>query len=193
MRNRRSHDLVPVTKRCTDRKEDGMQITIQKITPCLWFDNQAEEAAIFYTSIFKNSKIGRMTRYGKEGFEIHGRPEGTVMTAEFELDGQAFTALNGGPIFKFNEAVSFQVHCETQEEVNYYWEKLSEGGDKNAQQCGWLKDKYGLSWQVVPRLLIELLSDPDPEKAQRTMKAMLQMKKIDIEKIKRAYDGQPLS
>lgn len=170
-----------------------MQITIQKITPCLWFDNQAEEAAIFYTSIFKNAKIGRMTRYGKEGFEIHGRPEGTVMTAEFELDGQAFTALNGGPIFKFNEAVSFQVHCETQEEVNYYWEKLSEGGDKNAQQCGWLKDKYGLSWQVVPRLLIELLSDPDPEKAQRTMKAMLQMKKIDIEKIKRAYDGQPLS
>ena len=170
-----------------------MQNDIQKITPCLWFDNQAEEAAIFYTSIFKNSKIGRMTRYGKEGFEIHGRPEGTVMTVEFEVDGQAFTALNGGPIFKFNEAVSFQVHCETQEEVDYYWERLSEGGDKNAQQCGWLKDKYGLSWQVVPRVLIEYLSDPDPEKSQRTMKAMLQMKKIDIEKIKRAYDGQTLS
>jgi predicted 3-demethylubiquinone-9 3-methyltransferase (glyoxalase superfamily) len=113
-----------------------MQIDIQKITPCLWFDNQAEEAAIFYTSIFKNSKIGRTTRYGKEGFEIHGRPEGTVMTVEFEIDGQTFTALNGGPIFKFNEAVSFQVHCETQEEVDYYWERLSEGGDKNAQQCG---------------------------------------------------------
>lgn len=167
-----------------------MQNTIQKITPCLWFDNQADEAAIFYTSIFKNSKIGRITRYGKEGFEIHGRPEGSVMTVEFELDGQAFTALNGGPIFKFNEAVSFQVYCETQDEVDYYWENLTEGGDKNAQQCGWLKDKYGLSWQVVPRLLIELLSDPDPEKSQRTMKAMLQMKKIDLEKIKRAYDGQ---
>ena len=167
-----------------------MRIDIQKITPCLWFDNQAEEAAIFYTSIFKNSRIERITRYGKEGFEIHGRPEGTVMTAEFELDGQTFTALNGGPIFKFNEAVSFQVHCETQEEVDYYWEKLSEGGDKNAQQCGWLKDKYGLSWQVVPRVLSEHLSDPDPEKSQRTMKAMLQMKKIDIEKIKRAYDGR---
>jgi predicted 3-demethylubiquinone-9 3-methyltransferase (glyoxalase superfamily) len=166
-----------------------MQI-VQKITPCLWFDNQAGEAAKLYTSIFKNSKIGRITRYGKEGYEIHGRPEGTVMTVEFEIDGQAFTALNGGPMFKFNEAISFQVHCETQEEVDYYWEKLSEGGDEKAQQCGWLKDKYGVSWQIIPKVLIELVSDPDSEKSQRAMKAMLQMKKIDIEKIKRAYEGQ---
>ena len=170
-----------------------MQTNIQKITPCLWFDNQSEEAAIFYTTIFKNSKIGRMTRYGKEGFEIHGRPEGSIMTVEFEIDGQAFTALNGGPIFKFNEAISFQVHCETQKEIDYYWEKLSEGGDKNAQQCGWLKDKYGLSWQVVPRVLSEYLGDPDPDKSQRAMKAMLQMKKIDIEKIRQAYEGQTIS
>lgn len=170
-----------------------MQINIQKITPCLWFDNQSEEAAIFYTSIFKNSKIGRMTRYGKEGFEIHGRPEGSIMTVEFEIEGQVFTALNGGPIFKFNEAVSFQVYCETQEETDYYWEKLSEGGDKNAQQCGWLKDKYGLSWQVVPRVLSEYLGDPDPGKSQRAMKAMLQMKKIDIDKIRQAYEGQTIS
>ncbi|MBI5580023.1 MAG: VOC family protein [Deltaproteobacteria bacterium] len=166
-----------------------MQI-IQKITPCLWFDNQAEEAANFYISIFNNSEIGRITRYGKEGHEIHGKPAGTVMTVEFKLDGQAFTALNGGPIFKFSEATSFQVHCGTQEEVDYYWEKLSEGGDEKAQQCGWLKDKYGLSWQVIPKLLSEFLSDPDSEKSQRAMKAMLQMKKIDIKKIKRAYVGQ---
>jgi predicted 3-demethylubiquinone-9 3-methyltransferase (glyoxalase superfamily) len=159
---------------------------IQKVTPCLWFDNEAEEAAHFYCSIFKNSKIERISRYGKEGYEIHGRPEGTVMVVEFQIDGQAFAALNGGPIFKFNEAVSFQVHCETQEEVDYYWEKLSEGGDEQAQQCGWLKDKYGLSWQVVPELLIEMLSGPDSEKSQRAMKAMLQMKKIDIKMIKQA-------
>ena len=170
-----------------------MPIHIQKITPCLWFDNQAEAAANSYTSIFKNSKIGRITRYGKEGYEIHGRPEGTVMTVEFEIGGQAFTALNGGPVFKFNEAISFQVRCETQEEVDYYWEKLSEGGDKKAQQCGWLKDKYGVSWQVIPSVLGELLGDPDSEKSQRAMKAMLQMKKIDIEKIKRAYDGKSVS
>ncbi len=163
---------------------------IQNITPCLWFDHQAEEAAGFYTSIFKNSKIGRISRYGKEGFEIHGRPEGTVMTVEFEIDGQTFTALNGGPIFKFNEAISFQVHCDTQEEVDDYWEKLSEGGDEKAQQCGWLKDKYGLSWQVIPKELIEFLSGPDSEKSQRAMKAMLQMKKIDMKEIKRAYEGK---
>jgi predicted 3-demethylubiquinone-9 3-methyltransferase (glyoxalase superfamily) len=170
-----------------------MPFNLQRITPCLWFDNQAEEAANFYTSIFKNSKIGRIARYGKEGYEIHRRPEGTVMTVEFEIDGQAFTALNGGPIFKFNEAISFQVRCETQEEVDYYWEKLSEGGDKKAQQCGWLKDKYGMSWQVIPKVLSELLGDPDSEKSQRAMKAMLQMKKIDIGKIKRAYDGLSIS
>ena len=161
-----------------------------KITPCLWFDSQAEEAAHFYTSIFKNSKIGRISRYGKEGYEIHGRPEGSVMTVEFALNGQAFTALNGGPIFRFNEAISFQVHCETQEELDYYWEKLSESGDEKAQQCGWLKDKYGMSWQIVPEALAVFLSDPDPVKSQRAMRAMLQMKKIDLAMIKRAYAGQ---
>jgi len=171
------------------KEEDAMQNTTQRITPCLWFNREAEEAARFYTSIFENSKIGRITRYGKEGHEIHGMPDGTVMTVEFKIAGQTFTALNGGPIFKFNEAVSFQVHCETQGEVDYYWEKLSEGGDENAQQCGWLKDKYGLSWQIIPKGLIELLGDPDSAKSQRAMKAMLQMKKIDMEEIKRAYDG----
>lgn len=165
-----------------------MQIA-QKITPCLWFDNQAEEAAAFYTAIFSNSRIGRITRYGKEGFEIHGRPEGSAMTVEFELDGHAFTALNGGPVFKFNEAVSFQVMCETQAEVDYYWDRLGAGGDEQAQQCGWLKDRYGLSWQVVPRALIDLVGDPGSAKSQRAMKAMLQMKKIDLEAIRQAYDG----
>jgi len=164
---------------------------VQKITPCLWFDHQAEEAAAFYTAIFTNSRIGRVTRYGKEGFEIHGRPEGSAMTVEFELDGQAFTALNGGPVFRFNEAVSFQVMCESQAEVDFYWEKLSQDGDEQAQQCGWLKDKFGLSWQVVPRALIELVGDPGSEKSQRAMRAMLQMKKIDLEKIRQAYDGTP--
>jgi predicted 3-demethylubiquinone-9 3-methyltransferase (glyoxalase superfamily) len=161
----------------------------QKITPCLWFDNQAEEAAAFYTTIFTNSRIGRVTRYGKEGFEIHGRPEGSAMTVEFVLDGQPFTALNGGPLFRFNEAVSFQVMCETQAEVDFYWEKLSQGGDEQAQQCGWLKDKFGLSWQVFPHALIELVGDPGSDKSQRAMKAMLRMKKIDLEKIRQAYDG----
>jgi len=160
---------------------------IQKITPCLWFDDQAEQAAKFYTEIFKNSKIKKITRYGKEGYEIHRKPEGSVMTVEFELDGQALTALNGRPVFKFNEAISFQVDCATQEEVDYYWEKLSEGGDENAQQCGWLKDRYGLSWQIVPRALLEMLNDPDAKKSQRVMAAMLRMKKIDIETLKRAY------
>jgi predicted 3-demethylubiquinone-9 3-methyltransferase (glyoxalase superfamily) len=162
---------------------------IQEITPCLWFDDQAEEAAKFYISIFKNSKIVNMTRYGEAGHEIHGRPAGTVMTVAFELDGHAFTALNGGPMFTFNEAISFQVSCATQEEVDYYWEKLSEGGDKSAQQCGWLKDKYGVSWQVFPTVLIEMLTGPHAEKSERVMKSMLQMKKIDMEALKRAYDG----
>jgi predicted 3-demethylubiquinone-9 3-methyltransferase (glyoxalase superfamily) len=162
---------------------------IQKITPCLWFDDQAEEAAKFYTAIFNNSKIVSMTRYGEAGHEIHGRPAGTVMTVAFELDGHAFTALNGGPMFKFNEAVSFQVSCETQEELDYYWERLSEGGDREAQQCGWLKDKYGASWQVIPNVLLEMLTNPDSKKSQRVMKSMLRMKKIDIEELKRAYDG----
>ena len=161
---------------------------MQKISPCLWFDDQGEEAAKFYTSIFKDSKIGDVTRYGKEGYEIHGRKEGTVMTVEFEIEGQKFLALNGGPIFKFNEAISFQVYCETQEEVDYYWEKLSEGGDEKAQQCGWLKDKYGVSWQIVPTILMKMLKDKDSEKSQRVMKAMLQMHKLDISTLKKAYE-----
>jgi len=161
---------------------------MQKISPCLWFDDQGEEAAKFYTSIFEDSKIGDVTRYGKEGYEIHGREEGTIMTVEFEIEGQKFLALNGGPIFKFNEAISFQVYCETQEEVDYYWEKLSEGGDEKAQQCGWLKDKYGVSWQIVPTILIKMLKDKDSEKSQRVMKAMLQMHKLDISTLKKAYD-----
>ena len=163
--------------------------TVQKITPCLWFDHQAEEAVGFYTAIFENSRILNIARYGEAGQEDHGKPPGSVMTVAFELGGQAFTALNGGPIFRFNEAVSFQVNCETQEEVDYYWEKLSEGGDEKAQQCGWLKDKYGVSWQVVPTLLLEMINDPDSAKSQRATEAMLQMRKIDIAGLKRAYAG----
>jgi predicted 3-demethylubiquinone-9 3-methyltransferase (glyoxalase superfamily) len=166
-----------------------MQV-MQKITPCLWFDDQAEEAVEFYTAIFRNSKIVKVARYGEAGREVHGKPAGTVMVVAFELDGQAFTALNGGPMFKFNEAISFQVNCETQEEVDYYWEKLSAGGDETAQQCGWLKDKYGASWQVIPTVLPEMINDPDSEQSQRAMTAMLQMKKIDINELKRAYEGQ---
>jgi predicted 3-demethylubiquinone-9 3-methyltransferase (glyoxalase superfamily) len=162
---------------------------IQRITPCLWFDDQAEEAVAFYTAIFRNSKIVSVSRYGEAGYEVHGRPAGTVMAVAFELDGQAFTALNGGPVFKFNEAISFQVNCETQAEVDYYWERLTDGGDENAQQCGWLKDKYGVSWQVVPGMLLEMINDPDSEKSQRAMEAMLHMKKIDIAALKRAYAG----
>ena len=160
-----------------------------RITPCLWFDDQAEEAAGFYTSIFKNSRIVGMTRYGEAGYEIHGRPAGSVLTVEFELDGQAFTALNGGPVFTFNEAVSFQISCETQEEVDFYWEKLSAGGDEAAQQCGWLKDKYGVSWQVAPTALTKMLADADYAKSERVMTALLQMKKLDIAALQRAYDG----
>lgn len=162
---------------------------LQPITPCLWFDSQAEEAARYYTGIFKNSKIGTISRYGEAGREVHGQKPGTVMTVEFELNGQPFTALNGGPIFKFNEAISFQIMCRTQEEVDHYWNKLSEGGDKNAQQCGWLKDKYGVSWQVVPSVLPEMLSDPDTRKSGRVMEAMLRMKKIDIAELRRAHAG----
>jgi len=153
-----------------------------KITPCLWFDNQAEEAAIFYTSIFKISKIESMSRYSKEGFEIHGQKEGTVLTVGFQINGQPFTALNGGPVFKFNEAISFQVFCETQEEIDYYWNKLAEGGQEG--QCGWLKDKFGVSWQIVPSILPKLMSDPT--RAGKVMKAFLQMKKFDIEKLRQA-------
>jgi predicted 3-demethylubiquinone-9 3-methyltransferase (glyoxalase superfamily) len=160
---------------------------MQKITPCLWFDNQAEEAARFYTSIFKNSRIGRISRYGKEGYEIHGMPEGTVLTVEFEIDGRPFTALYGGPVFKFNEAISFQVNCETQKDVDYLWDKLSEGGDARAQQCGWLKDQYGVSWQVMPAVLPGMLMDKDPARSDTVMKAMLQMKKLDIKGLEQAY------
>jgi predicted 3-demethylubiquinone-9 3-methyltransferase (glyoxalase superfamily) len=162
-------------------------MSIQKITPCLWFDHQAEAAAKFYTSVFNRSKIGKISRYGKEGFEIHGHREGTVMTVEFQINGQTFTALNGGPEFKFNEAVSFQVPCDTQAEIDFYWQKLSAGGKK--VQCGWLKDKFGVSWQIFPTVLPKLLSSPDKEKSGRVMKAMLQMKKIDLAKLQRAYDG----
>jgi predicted 3-demethylubiquinone-9 3-methyltransferase (glyoxalase superfamily) len=161
----------------------------QRISPCLWFDSEAEDAAKYYTAIFKNSKILKATRYGEAGKEIHGKPAGSVLTVEFELDGQTFTALNGGPVFKFNEAISLVINCETQQEVDYYWDKLTAGGDPKAQQCGWLKDKYGVSWQVVPRALVELLSDKDRAKSERTMKAMLQMKKIDIAELKRAHAG----
>ncbi|MET3698437.1 predicted 3-demethylubiquinone-9 3-methyltransferase (glyoxalase superfamily) [Bacillus oleivorans] len=162
---------------------------IQKITPNLWFDTQAEEAAEFYCTIFENSKVGKMNRYGNEGQEVHGMPAGTVLTVQFQLEGQDFVALNGGPHFKFSEAISFIVNCETQEEVDYYWKKLSDGGDEKAQMCGWLKDKFGVSWQIIPVSLTEMISDSDSEKSQRAMKAMLQMKKIDIKTLKQAYDG----
>lgn len=161
---------------------------MQKITPFLWFNTQAEEAAKFYVSIFKNSKVGGVTRYDEAGAKASGMPKGTAMTVAFQLEGQQFTALNGGPHFKFTEAISFVVNCESQEEVDHYWSKLSEGGDEKAQQCGWLKDKHGLSWQIVPKVLVKLLSDPDPAKSQRVMQAMLQMKKIDINALKQAYE-----
>jgi predicted 3-demethylubiquinone-9 3-methyltransferase (glyoxalase superfamily) len=162
--------------------------SIRKIVPCLWFDSQAEEAAKYYVGIFKNSKIGRISRYSEVGKDVHKRPAGSAMTVEFELEGQPFTGLNGGPAFKFNEAISFQVECETQEEVDYYWNKLGAGGDPGAQQCGWVKDKFGLSWQVVPRILSELITDKDRGKADRAFEAMLQMKKIDIAELKRATE-----
>jgi predicted 3-demethylubiquinone-9 3-methyltransferase (glyoxalase superfamily) len=158
----------------------------QRIAPCLWFDSQAEQAAAFYISVFKNSRIVQVSHYSDVGQEIHHRPPGSVMTVAFELDGQGFTALNGGPIFKFNEAISLQVYCDTQKEIDYYWDALSKGGDPTAQQCGWLKDQFGLSWQVVPRLLEELLKDHRSDTAQRAMEAMLRMKKIDIAELERA-------
>ena len=155
---------------------------MQKITPFLWFDGKAEEAANFYTSIFKNSKVGRITRYGEAG----PGPKGTAMSATFQLEGQEFMALNGGPQFKFTEAVSFFVNCETQEEVDELWEKLSAGGEKG--RCGWLKDQFGLSWQIIPSALGQMLGDKDPEKSKRVMQAMLQMNKIDINALKQAYE-----
>jgi predicted 3-demethylubiquinone-9 3-methyltransferase (glyoxalase superfamily) len=158
---------------------------MQTITPCLWFDTEGEEAAKYYTSIFPNSKILEVTRYGSAG----PREDGTVMTVEFELDGQKFIALNGGPDFRFSEAISFVVHCKTQEEVDTYWDTLSDGGEEGP--CGWLKDRFGLSWQIVPNALPRLLADPDIEKAQRVMAAMLEMKKIDVAELERAAEPVP--
>jgi predicted 3-demethylubiquinone-9 3-methyltransferase (glyoxalase superfamily) len=165
-----------------------MQKPGQRISVCLWFDDQAEEAANFYVSVFKNAKIGDIARYSEEGAKAAGRPTGSVMTVAFQLDGQEFVALNGGPVFKFTEAVSLVVNCETQEEVDSFWKKLSAGGQE--VQCGWLKDRFGVSWQIVPTLLPEMLRDKDPDKARRVMAAMLQMKKIDIAALKQAYEGR---
>jgi predicted 3-demethylubiquinone-9 3-methyltransferase (glyoxalase superfamily) len=157
---------------------------MQKINPFLWFNNEAEEAAKFYTSIFKNSKITKTTRYTGAGAKASGQPDGSVMTVAFEIEGQNFTAINGGPVFKFTEAISFVINCETQKEIDYYWEKLSEGGDPNAQQCGWLKDRYGLSWQIVPASLGELMSDPS--RSEKVMSAVLKMKKLDLKILQEA-------
>ena len=164
-----------------------MKVSKPKITPCLWFDTQAEEAAQFYVSIFKNAKIRAISRYAKAGHEIHGRQPGSVMTVAFEIDGQAFVALNGGPHFKFNEAISLQINCETQEEIDHFWNKLTANGQ--AGPCGWLKDRYGVSWQVVPAVLPEMLMDPDAEKVERVTKAFLQMKKFDVAALERAHAG----
>jgi predicted 3-demethylubiquinone-9 3-methyltransferase (glyoxalase superfamily) len=161
---------------------------MQKITTNLWFDGNAEEAVNFYSSIFKDSKIGNILRYGKEGYEIHGMPEGAVMTIDFEIFGQHFVALNGGTQFKFNESISFIIRCENQEEVDYYWEKLGAGGDENAKVCGWLKDKYGVSWQIIPSLLYVLLKNK--EKSARVMNALLKMKKLNLQELQNAYDGK---
>ena len=162
---------------------------MQKITPFLWFDNEAEEAVKFYTSVFKNSKIGRIFRYAEEAAEKTGAPVGSVLTVEFEIEGQKFVALNGGPLFKFNEPVSFVVNCASQEEVGYFWEKLTADGGEESQ-CGWLKDKFGLSWQVVPTVLIDMLHDEDFEKSERVTNTMLQMKKIDIKALRDVYAGK---
>ena len=163
---------------------------MKKITPFLWFDGQAEDAAKFYTSIFKDSRIGRILRYSEEVAKVSesGQSAGSVLTIEFEIEGQKFVALNGGPLFKFNESISFVINCETQEEVDYFWEKLTaDGGEESA--CGWLKDKFGMSWQVTPTVLIDMLNDSDEEKSGRVMQAMLQMRKIDVKVLKDAYHG----
>jgi len=162
---------------------------VQRITPCLWFADEAEAAARLYTGIFPNSRLTTITRYSDVGTEIHRRPPGSVMVVAFELDGHSFTALNGGPVFTFNEAISMQVNCKTQEEIDYFWEKLSAGGDPNAQQCGWLKDRYGVSWQVVPDFMDELFVDAESPGAKRAMAAMLRMKRLDIAALRRAYEG----
>jgi predicted 3-demethylubiquinone-9 3-methyltransferase (glyoxalase superfamily) len=173
-----------------NKTKQRIMASVQKITANFWFDHQAEDAAKYYTTIFKNSKMGRIMRYSKEGFEIHQRPAGSVMTVEFQIEGQQFVGLNGGPHFKFNEAISFIVNCDSQKEVDYYWEKLSEGGDPKAQMCGWLKDKFGVSWQIVPTEMNDMFQDENSEKAQRAMRAMLQMKKLDLATVKKAYEGK---
>ena len=159
------------------------------ISPCLWFDRQAEEAARFYVSIFKKGKIVAVNRYPAVGQEIHGRPAGSVMTVDFIVNGMRFTALNGGPLFKFNESISLQVFCKTQKEIDYYWEKLGAGGDPNARQCGWLKDKFGLSWQIVPEGMAKMLKNPKSKGAERAFAAMMEMKKLDIAQLEAAYKG----
>lgn len=159
-----------------------------RVTPCLWFDGEAEEAAAFYVDVFPNSRITRISRYGEEGREIHGRPPGSVMVVAFELDGQPFTALNGGPLFRFNEAISLQVNCETQQEVDHFWDRLGEGGDPRARQCGWLKDRYGVSWQVVPTIVDALIGDGSP-RSERATQALMRMKKLDIGALQRAAEG----
>ena len=161
---------------------------MQKITPCLWFDDKAEEAAKFYVSIFKNSKLGQVTRYGDSGSQVSGKPKGSVMTVTFEIEGQEFVALNGGPIFKFTEAISFMVKCESQAEIDEMWSKLSEGGEEGP--CGWLKDKYGLSWQIVVPEWDEMLRDKDVQKSERAMAAILQMSKPDLQRVQKAYEGR---
>jgi predicted 3-demethylubiquinone-9 3-methyltransferase (glyoxalase superfamily) len=161
-----------------------------KISTCLWFDNQAEEAAKYYTSLLPDSKMGKITRYGKEGYDIHKKPAGSVMTVQFWLQGNEYLGLNGGPQFRFSEAISLVVQCDTQDEIDRYWDKLSDGGDKNAQACGWLKDKYGLSWQIVPKVLAEIQTSPDSEKTGRLMNALLKMKKLDIATLKQAFDNK---
>ena len=161
---------------------------MKAINPCLWFDNQAEEAARFYASIFKDSKIGTITRYGDSAAAAAGRPKGSVMTVTFKLDGQEFMALNGGPIFKFSEAISLMVNCETQEEIDHFWTKLSEGGEEGP--CGWLKDKFGLSWQIVPAIMAEWMKDRDTTRSERVMEGLLKMKKLDIKALKQAYEGE---
>ena len=162
-----------------------------KIAPCLWFDSQAEGAAKFYVGIFGNSKIVATSRYGEAGKEVHGRPAGSVMTVSFELEGQTFTALNGGPVFQLSPAISFQITCDSQQEVDHYWNKLSEGGDPKAQQCGWLQDRFGVSWQVVPRVLPEMLMDSDKARSARAMQAMLKMTKLDIAVLQQAFNANP--
>jgi predicted 3-demethylubiquinone-9 3-methyltransferase (glyoxalase superfamily) len=172
------------------RKRSRRIATVQPISPCLWFDDRAEEAARFYVSVFAKAKIVSVTRYPPVGEEVHGRAPGSVLTVDFVLNGVPFTALNGGPLFKFNEAVSLQVLCRTQEEIDYYWEKLGAGGDERARQCGWLKDRFGLSWQVAPVGMAKMLKDPKSKATQRMFAALMEMKKLDIAALEAAYRGK---